>query len=185
MSRTAKKLLIAIPFIILLAAVAGYLFFPGVTLETLISIERGIAGLDQKGIDIGSLHIEYLEGGEGEVLVLLHGFGGNKDNWTRVAKYLTPHFRVIAPDLPGFGESSKDFDASYTYSAQADRIHQFVQALGVDKFHLGGNSMGGNLSGNYAAKFEDDILSRYQKFCSTRNTAEKRRNQNINPVGGS
>ena len=159
MSRKTKKLLLSIPLIILVAAVVGYLFFPGATLKTLIRIERGIAGLDQKSIDVGSLHFEYLEGGEGEVLVLLHGFGGNKDNWTRLARYLTPHFRVIAPDLPGFGESSRDMGVSYRFPDQVERLHLFIEALQIERFHLGGNSMGGNLAGNYAAEFEGDLIS--------------------------
>jgi pimeloyl-ACP methyl ester carboxylesterase len=50
-------------------------------------------------------------------------------------------------------------DAAYTYAAQVDRLHRFVKALGVEKFHLGGNSMGGNIAANYTARYEDDILS--------------------------
>ena len=153
-----KKAVFTAPLILLLFIIFVYFLFPGVTLKLLINLERGLAGLEQKSVDVGKLHFEYLEGGDGDTLVLLHGFGGNKDNWTRVARYLTPHFKVIAPDLPGFGESTRDPDASYTYASQVDRIHQFVKALGVDKFYLGGNSMGGNLSGNYTAKFEADIL---------------------------
>jgi pimeloyl-ACP methyl ester carboxylesterase len=159
MRRTTKSLIFALPLTIVLVIVAVYSFFPGLTLEILVNLERGMAGLEQKSIAVGDWHIEYLEGGEGEVLVLLHGFGGNKDNWTRVARYLTPHFRVIAPDLPGFGESSRDMDAAYTYAAQVDRLHRLVEALGLEKFHLGGNSMGGNIAGNYIARYEDDILS--------------------------
>ena len=108
MSRTTIKLLVAVPVIIILVLISCYLLFPGVTFKILRNMERSAAGLEQKSIEVGKLHIEYLEGGKGEVLLLLHGFGGNKDNWTRVAKYLTPHFKVIAPDLPGFGESSSD-----------------------------------------------------------------------------
>ncbi|MBT8352215.1 MAG: alpha/beta hydrolase [Deltaproteobacteria bacterium] len=132
-----KKVLIAIPIVILLVLVSFYYLFPGATFKILLNMERGVAGLEQKSIDIGKLHIEYLEGGKGEVLILLHGFGANKDNWTRVAKYLTPYFRVIALDLPGFGESSRNMEV----------------------FHLGGNSMGGNLAGNYTAKFRKEISS--------------------------
>jgi len=40
------------------------------------------------------------------VLVLVHGFVGDKDNFTRMARFLTPHFRVIQPDLPGFGDAT-------------------------------------------------------------------------------
>ena len=156
MSRTTKKLLVAVPVILILAIVSCYFLFPRAAYKILINMERCAAGLDQKSIDIGKLHIEYLEGGKGEVLVLLHGFGGNKDNWTRVAKYLTPYFRVIAPDLPGFGESSRNMEAAYTYAAQVERLHKFMKALEIDKFHLGGNSMGGTIAGTYTAKFGNE-----------------------------
>jgi pimeloyl-ACP methyl ester carboxylesterase len=91
--------------------------------------------------------------------LLLHGFGANKDNWTRFSKHLTPHYRVIAPDLPGFGESTRDAAASYTISVQADRIHAFANALKLKTFHLGGNSMGGNIAGVYAARYRKNVIS--------------------------
>lgn len=159
MSRKMKKLLVAVPVIILLVLLSWYFLFPGVTFKILRNRERSAAGLEQKGIEVGKLHIEYLEGGKGEVLLLLHGFGGNKDNWTRVAKYLTPHFRVIAPDLPGFGESSSNMEAPYTYAAQVDRLHEFMKVLEIGIFHIGGNSMGGGIAGSYTAKFENEISS--------------------------
>ncbi len=127
MSKTSKKILIAIPAIIILALISSYFLFPGTVYKILRNSERSSAGLEQKSINVGKLHFEYLEGGKGEVLVLLHGFGGNKDNWTRVAKYLTPHFRVIAPDIPGFGESTSDMDAKYSYDVQANRLHEFIK----------------------------------------------------------
>jgi abhydrolase domain-containing protein 6 len=157
MRKTSIKILVAIPVMVLLVIVALYFLFPGVVFNVLLNSERRSSGLEQKSIDIDNVHFEYLEGGKGEVLVLLHGFGGNKDNWTRIAKFLTPHFRVIAPDLPGFGESSRDKDATYTYSAQVNRLHKFIEALGVRKFLIGGNSMGGNIAGIYTAKYDGDI----------------------------
>jgi pimeloyl-ACP methyl ester carboxylesterase len=90
-------------------------------------------------------HIAYLEGGSGEPLVLVHGFGADKDNFTRVARWLTPHYRVIAHDVVGFGESTHLPDADYRYAVQAERVRAFVQALGLARVQLGGNSMGGGI----------------------------------------
>jgi len=159
MKKSKKKILIAVPVIIILAIVSFYFLFPGTVYKILIAMERNASGLTQKNIEMGELNIEYLEGGKGEVLVLLHGFGANKDNWTRIAKYLTPHFRVIIPDLPGFGESTRNFESDYTYAAQVDRLHKFMKALSVSKFHLGGNSMGGAIAGTYTANYENEIIS--------------------------
>ena len=157
MTLQAKRLFILVPLLLVLMVVAFYYLFPGVVFKVLRNVERSVAGLEQRSLDVGTLHLEYLEGGQGDVLVLLHGFGGDKDNWTRVAKYLTPHFRVVMPDLPGFGDSTKDPDTHYTIFSQVDRLHAFLTDLGISRFHLGGNSMGGYIAGFYAAKFPREI----------------------------
>jgi pimeloyl-ACP methyl ester carboxylesterase len=70
----------------------------------------------------GGLRHVYLQGGHGDPLLLLHGFGANKDNFTQLAGYLTPHYRVIAPDHIGFGESSHSEDVDYSPASQAARV---------------------------------------------------------------
>ncbi len=112
-----------------------------------IDLERRRAGLVRKEIDLpGGLHFAYLEGGQGEALMLLHGFGADKDNFTRVARFLTGHYRVIAPDHIGFAESSHLPDADYAPTAQVQRLRALAQALGVRDLHLGGSSMGGQIA---------------------------------------
>jgi len=143
----------------LAVVIVVYYAFPNVAFKLLLKAERISAGLKQHSIEVGDLHIEYLEGGQGDVVLLLHGFGANKDNWTRISKHFTPHYRVIAPDLPGFGESSRRSDANYTIAAQADRIHAFVRAIGVKRFHLGGSSMGGNIAAVYTARHPENVIS--------------------------
>ena len=159
MKKTNKKYFIILPLALICAVVFLSYLFPGTTFRILASVERGIAGIGQKGVEVQGLHMEYLEGGEGEAILLLHGFGGNKDNWTRIARHLTPHFRVIAPDLPGFGQSTREPGSDYTISAQADRIRAFARALNIDRFHLAGNSMGGTIAGACAARYSNDIIS--------------------------
>src|SRR6478735_3598161 len=85
--------------------------------QTARGIERWRADLERKEIVLSDgTRIAYLEGGGGEPLVLVHGFGADKDNFTRVARWLTPHYRVIVPDLVGFGESAHRADVDYHYA---------------------------------------------------------------------
>lgn len=151
-----KKLLL-IPLLLIVTLVGVYLLFPAATFNMLVQAERGVAGLESQRITVDGLEFAYLEGGTGEPLVLLHGFGANKDNWTRIAPYLTPHFRVIAPDLTGFGESSAAQDNDYRIPRQAERLRAFLAALEIDSLHLGGNSMGGYIAGLYAQQHPEQV----------------------------
>ena len=125
----------------------------------LLDLERGRSGLEVKELSIPGFRIEYMESGSGEPLVLLHGIAADKDHWTRVAPYLTPRFRVIAVDLPGFGESDKPMDRHYTGRDQVGYLHEIVGALGLTSFHLGGNSMGGMIAARYAAAYPGEVKS--------------------------
>src|ERR1700710_2020288 len=100
---------LALLLIVVLAIAYGVtdFLFPAQFARAAANAERGAAGLERKETDIPGLHVVYLEGGQGKPLLLLHGFGADKDNWTRVARYLTPHFHVFALDLPGYGESAQ------------------------------------------------------------------------------
>ena len=123
--------------------------------------DRKNAGLAEKSIEVGDHRIAYLEGGvgKGPTVVLLHGFGANKDNWLYFAGYLKDGYHVVIPDLPGFGDSSKIAAQKYDVDTQTARIHEFAVKLGLKKFHIAGNSMGGVISGLYAANYPDDVIS--------------------------
>lgn len=122
-----------------------------------VKVERKLAGLKAKKIDIDDGQVSYLVGGKGPVLVLLHGFGANKDNWNRIARYLTKDFTLIIPDIPGFGESVKSQSLNYQLQDQLTRLHQFFDCLELKKFSLLGNSYGGYLAANYGSRFAKKI----------------------------
>lgn len=92
-------------------------------------------------------------------IVMLHGFGGEKDNWNRFSKQLTDEYRVIIPDLPGHGESVQDSGLNYGIDEQAKRLKQFLDALRVKKAHLVGNSMGGAIALRYAYLYPQSVAS--------------------------
>lgn len=147
---------------VLVLGAGAYLYTtaPERAVRAALEYERRLADLERKEITLASgLTYVYLEGGKGAPLLLLHGFGANKDNFTRVAKYLTPHYRVIVPDLAGFGESAKPPQADYGPRAQAERLRAFARALGLAQLHLGGNSMGGHIALTYAALYPKEVHS--------------------------
>jgi pimeloyl-ACP methyl ester carboxylesterase len=152
-----KKILVSAAVLIVLAACVFYFAFPERLYRVSVALERKTAGLTEKQVQVGQFTICYLEGGQGETLLLLHGFGADKDNWNRLAKHLTPKFHVVAIDVPGFGMSSRPETESYTIRDQAFRLDPIVAALGLDSFHLAGNSMGGAIAGRYAAEFPDKV----------------------------
>lgn len=132
------------------------------TTQKLVQHERNKANLETKVFTLASGDtMSYLEGGnlKGEPLLLIHGFGANKDNFTRIAKELSD-YHLIMPDLLGFGESSKPPQADYRADAQAQRLHELLQAKGVaSDIHVGGNSMGGAISVAYAAMYPNTVKS--------------------------
>lgn len=156
-----KKFLIVV--LVLAGLVAGAGLWLKANPETLLALardaERDQAGVVQKSVDIGGDAYPYLEGGSGPVILMLHGFSGDKDNWTRFAKYFTGEYRVVIPDLPGFGESARHPDWSYDLLSQRERLRAFAQALNLDRFHVIGNSMGGHLAGLYAHAYPQQVLS--------------------------
>lgn len=143
-----------------IGAYASLYLAPETATQIALSAERRMGGLERKEITLpDGLRYVYLEGGRGEPLLLLHGFGANKDNYVRVARQLTEHYRVIAPDHIGFGESTHPADADYRPLAQVERLRQLVAALGLKRVHLGGSSMGGQIALIYAARYPDEVAS--------------------------
>ncbi|MGZ5583632.1 MAG: alpha/beta fold hydrolase, partial [Usitatibacter sp.] len=87
------KFAVAALAVVVIAAIGFVYLAPEKALRLAVDFERQHAGLVRKQIDLpGGLCCVYLEGGEGEPLMLLHGFGADKDNFTRVARFLTPHY---------------------------------------------------------------------------------------------
>lgn len=156
-----RKILISLVLLLIAAPVLVAAVFPEDTSAFLVDLERSRAGLEYESFSINGEPWHFLAGGpeDGEVLLLLHGFGGDKDNWMRFARTLTNDYRVVIPDLPGFGETNRHWDWDYTAGAQAERVHIFVEMLGLERFHLAGHSMGGHIAGLYAHAHTDRVAS--------------------------
>jgi pimeloyl-ACP methyl ester carboxylesterase len=124
-----------------------------------IAMERRRASLVSDSASIPGAEMPYLEGGRGATIVLLHSFGGDKDNFTRTAAYLTRHYHVVIPDLPGFGDASRDPGACYSIDQQVANLRAFLYKLGLDRVHLGGSAMGGFIATEFAARYPAQVLS--------------------------
>jgi pimeloyl-ACP methyl ester carboxylesterase len=90
--------------------------------------------------------IAYVEAGEGEPLVCLHGLGGTKASFLTTLSALAEERRVIALDLPGFGDSVKPIAAPYDAPWFAQAVVGALDSLGIERAHLAGNSMGGRVA---------------------------------------
>jgi abhydrolase domain-containing protein 6 len=149
-------LLIIAACIFLLAL--SFFLFPQSVFKLAIDAQRRSAGLVKKEIQVDDHRIVYLEGGQGETVVLIHGFALDKDAWVPFAKHLKG-FHLVIPDLPGFGESSQVPSDSYDVESQVRRLDQFTEQLHLDRFHLAGLSMGGAYSATYTARHPQKVLT--------------------------
>ena len=155
MRRTHLKLFLLLTVTLLVSACSRQSIY-----ENAIDWERSSAGLKAAQVTVGDLDIAYLRSEEpvdGDTLVLIHGFGANKDNWTRLAKEFQGEFNIYALDLPGHGDSSKPLDIGYRFEDQVDYVHQILKELGVERFHMMGNSMGGAITALYAATHPEQV----------------------------
>ena len=127
-----------------------------------ISHETSKAGMEQDSVEIEAGRIELLRSEEGEgrePLVLVHGFAANKETWLRLSQQLWDDFDLIAPDLPGHGDSVQSRDLSYRIAVQAQRLGAILDRLDAERIHLAGNSMGGAIATVYAADNPDRVIS--------------------------
>ncbi|AVP99183.1 alpha/beta hydrolase [Ahniella affigens] len=143
----------------LLGLISIYWFRPGWLLDADFARQRWQAGLSRAELDVGVQHWVYVEGGQGDPVLLVHGLAGSKENWYPTARLLSPNYHLLIPDLPGFGESPDAADGHYQVDAQVERLHAFVTAKGWTRFHLAGHSMGGHIAGLYAAKYPESVRS--------------------------
>lgn len=117
-----------------------------------------------KTIEAYGLQTNYLEAGEGDPIVLLHGSGPGVSaytNWRRIIPVLASRYRVIAPDLAGFGYTERKPDFSYNMKHWGKHLLAFLDALDINQANFVGNSFGGSLALATAARFPE----RFRRLC--------------------
>jgi pimeloyl-ACP methyl ester carboxylesterase len=115
--------------------------------------------LEDRFTTLGAHRVRYWQAGDtGPALVLVHALGASVEYWARVMPVLAQRHRVFALDLIGFGLSDKP-DVPYGEPYLAGVVRDFADAMGLERFHLVGNSMGGAVSQRVARENPQRIAS--------------------------
>ena len=145
---------IFLKFFYLFAAI--FLFVSDVGAQTV----PGTCYVEVKTSPVGGGSIEYLKVGKGAPILLLHGLFAQKEQWSELACYLSAAgYLVIAPDLPGYGKSAPFPIVDYKLEKQVRLLHEFTNALNIQKFDLAGSSMGGAVASMYARAYPIQVRS--------------------------
>jgi pimeloyl-ACP methyl ester carboxylesterase len=100
--------------------------------------------------------VGYLAGGEGPVLLLVHGMAGSSENWRDAIEPLARRHAVIAPDLPGHG-SSAGGPGDYSLGSLASGLRDLLLTLGHERATLVGHSLGGGIAMQFAYQFPEMV----------------------------
>jgi len=111
----------------------------------------------EKSIEVQGVNTIYLDQGSGKTVLFIHGFCGNAFNWSDVFFPLSKEFRVIVPDLPGYGKSACPGKQKHMMIWYADFLAEFLDRLGVEKAVVVGNSMGGSIAAWMAIRHPDKV----------------------------
>lgn len=117
------------------------------------------AGFIKNSIDIDGYKAHYYEGGnsDGDILILLHGLGDEKNSFIGSLSEIAKTHRVILPDLQGHGENAQIEGRNYSIKGQVDFLDNLFSAIGAKSFYIGGNSMGGHTAASYVYHHQDKV----------------------------
>jgi pimeloyl-ACP methyl ester carboxylesterase len=113
-------------------------------------------GFVSKTAEIDGVKLHYATGGHGPAVILLHGYAETSRMWTPILPVLGEKFTVIAPDLPGIGDSGIP-STGLDMKAAAIRIHGLARSLGVEKARVVGHDIGLMVAYAYAAQFPAEV----------------------------
>lgn len=137
----------------LLSAVV--ILFIGVVANMTVRAQAGKV-IQDRFATVGGVRLHYLEAGKGEPVILLHGYAQNSHMWRPLMPLLETTRLVIAPDLRGFGQSSKP-DGGYDKKTMAQDIHALVTSLGIKRAMVVGHDIGLMVAYAYAAQYPTEV----------------------------
>lgn len=138
----------ALLVLVVLLAAAGALFYfnPLWVADQQVRFQLWRKGVKSEYVDAGGYRLHYFEAGptSGAPLLLIHGLGARGEDWSRLLPALAAGgFHIYAPDLPGYGRSSRPADADYSITMEENAVVAFAQAMHLSHTFVGGWSMGG------------------------------------------
>jgi pimeloyl-ACP methyl ester carboxylesterase len=125
-------------------------------ISSLVTAQSNSMTPQDKFVTVYGQKIHYLEAGSGSVVLLLHGLGSDTSDWSKVIAPLSKHYRVLAPDQIGAGQSDKPF-INYRPMTWVDFIGGFYQALKIEHASLVGHSMGGATAAMFAIAHPEQV----------------------------
>src|SRR5579862_244581 len=110
----------------------------------------------ERVVQVLGQHIHYYEAGTGETVILLHGLGASAEIWAACIPALSAHYHVVVPDQIGFGRSDKPL-IEYKIQTWVEFLDGFMQAVGIPKATVVGNSLGGWIAVDFARQHPDKV----------------------------
>lgn len=140
-----KKVLIFL--ILLIAIVVAIAYSPAIPVDELKATYTDEASAF---VEIDGMDVHYRKTGQGFPVLLVHGTSASLHTWHAWHDHLSENFTVYSVDLPGCGITGPHPDDDYSIAAFLDFLETFTQAVGLDSFHIAGNSLGGHIAWEYA-----------------------------------
>ena len=141
-------------FIILLIFAIGNSIYADISVEDL---KKEYTNEHSQFIEVDEMNVHYRDEGEGFPIVLIHGTAASLHTWDAWTDELKKTNRVIRMDLPAFGITGPNKNADYSIGAYTTFLHSFLEKLKLEKFHIAGNSLGGNIAWNYTADYPNKV----------------------------
>ena len=108
-------------------------------------------------VEVDGIFVHYVDEGNGSPIILLHGTGASLHTWDLWSEKLKDKYRVLRITLPGFGLSGPRSDKKYKIKDYVNLLESFVELMGIEKFYLAGNSLGGSIAWLYTSFYQKKV----------------------------
>jgi pimeloyl-ACP methyl ester carboxylesterase len=139
----------------LISAAIGFSLLVTQSSSSAVVAETADTNIVSRTAEIDGVKLHYLTAGQGPAVVLLHGYAETSRMWRPIIPLLAKRFKVIAPDLPGIGESAIPTNG-LDMTTSATRIHALARSLGIEKARIVGHDIGLMVAYAYASQFSPE-----------------------------